>query len=227
MHLDPEFYRHLMQLKQFDAATLESCELSFEVSDNAFGGAQSRELCPGGSMIRVTPQNRIRYIHLIAHYRLNTQTARQCMAFLRGFRKLIPVRWIRMFSASEVRLLICGTQSMVDLVDLRRNTNYSGGFHDTQEYISWFWEAVDTFDAEQRASLLKFATSCSRQPLLGFRQMQPPFCIQQVRINDDAERLPSASTCMNLLKLPTYSSKQVLREKLLYSIMSGAGFELS
>ena len=227
VHLDPEFYRHLMQLKHFDAATLDSCELSFEVSDSVFGGTESRELCRGGSAIRVTPENRLRYIHLTAHYRLNTQTARQCFAFLRGFRKLVPVRWIRMFSASELRLLICGTQNMIDLVDLRRHTNYSGGYHDTQEYISWFWEAVETFDADQRAALLRFATSCSRQPLLGFRQMQPAFCIQQVRIADDVDRLPSSSTCMNLLKLPTYSSKEVLREKLLYAVLSGAGFELS
>ena len=40
-------------------------------------------------------------------------------------------------------------------------------------------------------------------------------------------RLPTASTCFNLLKLPNFKSKKVLREKLLYAIRSGAGFELS
>jgi len=32
---------------------------------------------------------------------------------------------------------------------------------------------------------------------------------------------------MNLLKLPKYKSKEMLREKLIYAIESGAGFELS
>jgi hypothetical protein len=32
---------------------------------------------------------------------------------------------------------------------------------------------------------------------------------------------------MNLLKLPEYSSRAVMREKLLYAINSAAGFELS
>ena len=40
-------------------------------------------------------------------------------------------------------------------------------------------------------------------------------------------RLPTSSTCFNLLKLPNYSKKALLREKLRYSIHSGTGFELS
>ena len=42
-----------------------------------------------------------------------------------------------------------------------------------------------------------------------------------------AARLPSAATCMNLLKLPQYESVQQLKEKLLYAIKSHSGFELS
>ena len=41
------------------------------------------------------------------------------------------------------------------------------------------------------------------------------------------QRLPTASTCFNLLKLPFYSSKAVLRDKLVQAIGAGAGFELS
>ena len=44
--------------------------------------------------------------------------------------------------------------------------------------------------------------------------------------NDDS-RLPTASTCFNILKLPTYTSQKILKEKLLLSIKSGAGFDLS
>lgn len=42
-----------------------------------------------------------------------------------------------------------------------------------------------------------------------------------------AERLPTAATCMNLLKLPPYRTPQQVRDKLLYAVRSGAGFELS
>ncbi|CAO3571962.1 unnamed protein product [Mortierella alpina] len=40
-------------------------------------------------------------------------------------------------------------------------------------------------------------------------------------------RLPTSSTCFNLLKLPPFSSKPVLKDKLRYAIMSNTGFELS
>lgn len=41
------------------------------------------------------------------------------------------------------------------------------------------------------------------------------------------DKLPAASTCFNVLKLPTYSSEAVMRDKLLTAIFSGSGFELA
>lgn len=43
----------------------------------------------------------------------------------------------------------------------------------------------------------------------------------------DVERLPSASTCYNMLKLPNYRRASSLRKCLLYAVNSNAGFELS
>lgn len=45
--------------------------------------------------------------------------------------------------------------------------------------------------------------------------------------SSSSARLPTASTCFNLLKLPSYKKKEILRDKLRYAITSGAGFELS
>ncbi len=49
---------------------------------------------------------------------------------------------------------------------------------------------------------------------------------QRVDCSDD-QRLPTASTCFNILKLPTYSSARILKQKLLQSIHAKAGFDLS
>ncbi|KAG8852075.1 hypothetical protein FRB91_007040 [Serendipita sp. 411] len=43
----------------------------------------------------------------------------------------------------------------------------------------------------------------------------------------DTSRLPTASTCVNLLKLPLYQDEETMRKKLLHAINSGAGFDLS
>ena len=39
--------------------------------------------------------------------------------------------------------------------------------------------------------------------------------------------IDSASTCVNLMKLPQYSTEAKLREKLVAAITSGARFDLS
>ncbi|KAG5735313.1 hypothetical protein E4T56_gene10958 [Termitomyces sp. T112] len=74
-------------------------------------------------------------------------------------------------------------------------------------------------------ALLRFVTSCSRPPLLGFKELVPNFSIRDA--SSDQHRLPTSSTCVNLLKLPRYKSEKVLREKLLQAITSNAGFDLS
>lgn len=53
----------------------------------------------------------------------------------------------------------------------------------------------------------------------------PKFAIRDA--GRDNERLPTASTCVNLLKLPMYTDERILRAKLLQAINSGAGFDLS
>ena len=93
--------------------------------------------------------------------------------------------------------------------------------------VQRFWRVVASLDAQQQAQLLRFVTSCQRPPPLGFEQLNPRFCLQRIGITTDDEKLPSAATCFNTLKLPNYSSEKVLKQKLLVSISSGAGFELT
>lgn len=96
--------------------------------------------------------------------------------------------------------------------------------------MSLLWAALRSFTPQQQRAFLKFVTSCSRAPLLGFAHLEPRLCVQMaggVLTPGSRERLPTAATCMNLLKLPPYDSEGEMRSKLLYAITAGAGFELS
>ena len=115
---------------------------------------------------------------------------------------------------------------------------YAGGYHESQPIIGWFWEILHEMTSDQQRKLLKFMTSCSRQPLLGFSSLEPAPCIQQIRIPDaiflgtpdeilKRTPLPTSSTCMNLLKVPNYRTKELMRTKLLVAIESESGFELT
>lgn len=44
-----------------------------------------------------------------------------------------------------------------------------GGYSANHPVIQIFWEVVESFTDDEKRKLLKFVTSCSRPPLLGFK----------------------------------------------------------
>ncbi|XP_055627362.1 ubiquitin-protein ligase E3C [Toxorhynchites rutilus septentrionalis] len=221
--LDPVLHRNLMSLKAYEGDVTD-LGLDFTIVCDELGETRIEELKPNGANITVSSSNRLEYIQLMADFKLNKQIRSQCLAFRQGLANVLPIEWLYMFSNKELQVLISGAEIPVDVNDLRQNTRYGGDFTLEHHTIQLFWKVVEEFGDIQRRQLLKFVTSCSRPPLLGFKDLDPPFCIQNA---GDTDRLPSASTCMNLLKLPAFEKEDTLKEKLLYAIQSGAGFELS
>jgi ubiquitin-protein ligase E3 C len=217
---------------------VEDFSLNFTVTDTipSPDGDESKsrnittDLQKDGTYIAVTNENRLIYISLIARHRLQTQQHRQTTAFLQGLSQVIQPSWLSMFNQSELQTLVGGDSSEIDVADLRRNTQYGGVYvigDDQQEHdsVKMFWEVLYELNDKDRRKVLKFVTSTPRAPLLGFTQLNPRFSIRDA--GADEERLPSTSTCVNLLKLPRYSNKETLKQKLLYAVNSGAGFDLS
>jgi ubiquitin-protein ligase E3 C len=114
-----------------------------------------------------------------------------------------------------LQVLISGSSDgKIDVADMRSNARYAGGYTPLNQNFGWFWNVVASFNSKQQGDLICFVTSCERPPPLGFSSMNPPFTIQRVGILRDGDKLPTALTCFNTLKLPTYSSEKVLRERL-------------
>ncbi|XP_070502808.1 ubiquitin-protein ligase E3C [Chironomus tepperi] len=223
--LDPDMHKNLMKLKSYTENDFKELGLDFTVVCDDLGDTRVVELKPDGSNITVNSTNWIEYIQAMADFKLNRQIHEQCKAFRQGLANVLSISWLYMFNTKELQVLISGAEIPVDVEDLMKFTRYGGDYNPEHETIKMFWNVVRNFNDLQRRQLLKFVTSCSRPPLLGFKDLDPPFCIQNA--GDDADRLASASTCMNLLKLPTYADEVTMKEKLLYSIQSGVGFELS
>lgn len=225
--VDAQLYNNLMFLKNFDGDAQDLC-LSFTVTVNDFGGTTEIPLIPNGNNVDVTNSNKHRYIGLVAKYYVVDRVKEQSEAFVRGLWEVIDRSWLRIFNEPELQVLISGaSDGEIDVEDMRAHTRYTGGFTGIDRTVMRFWNVMKGFDCKQQGDLLRFVTSCERPPPLGFASMNPPFTIQRVGIMRDGDKLPSASTCFNTLKLPTYSSEKVLRERLLYAIQSGAGFELT
>ncbi|KAL0063149.1 ubiquitin-protein ligase (E3) [Marasmius tenuissimus] len=236
--LDEEVWRGLVFLKRLPPAEVEPLGLRFCVDVEEFGETTTYDLIPNGSQVAVTRDNRMQYIHLLSHFKLIKQLRLQSTSFFNGISELIQPRWVRMFTPRELSNLISGVgggDAKVDIGDLRRWTRYGGlysGFdgHDSQQQqqqqqqreggftgrdaqkqaektIEWFWTILHTFGEEEKRGLLKFVTSCGRPPLLGFKELNPHFAIRDA--GEDQDRLPTASTCVNLLKVGEASEVQV------------------
>jgi ubiquitin-protein ligase E3 C len=154
------------------------------------GALEQVPLIPNGSNIAVTKSNVIKFIHSIAHHKLNVESNRQIRYFLRGFHSIIPPAWVRLFSGSELQKVVGGDDSVkgFDVAQLKRTMVYGGGYHPTQPFIISFWEVLAEMSAEDQRLFLKFQTSCSRQPLLGFASLTPLPCIHKGSISVEQER---------------------------------------
>jgi ubiquitin-protein ligase E3 C len=165
---------------------------------------------------------------LVTKYYVVDRVKEQSEAFTRGLWEVIDKSWLKLFNEPELQVLISGaTGGKIDIDDLRAHSRYAGGFTGLDRTVTRFWNVLSSMDSKQQADLLRFVTSCERPPPLGFASLSPPFTIQRVGIMRDGDKLPSSSTCFNVLKLPTYSSEKVMKERLLYAIQSGSGFELT
>jgi ubiquitin-protein ligase E3 C len=232
--MDEELYNGMLRLKNYPGDVSE-LGLDFSITDQISPPGEpikttTKNLVLNGDQVPVTNDNRLLYISYVARHRLVVQPSLQTNAFLHGLRAIIRPTWLSMFNQSELQRLVGGDSTPIDIEDLRRNTIYSGLYEigdDNEEHptIKLFWKVLGDFTDAQRRDVLKYVSSTPRAPLLGFSQLRPKFSIRDGGTDED--RLPSTSTCVNLLKLPRYTKESTLRDKLLYAITSGAGFDLS
>lgn len=136
----------------------------------------------------MTNENKIQYIGLMADYYMNARIRDQCKAFVAGFRALIPHRWLRIFSTPvQVQRLVMGDENAtIDLKALQAHVVYAGGYHARHKVIKWLWQLLEEFDAEDQGRFLKFVTSVSKPPLLGYDYMQ-------VRLDQTVTNQPPAT----------------------------------
>ena len=184
------------------------------------------------SALLCTEENKAEYIQLFVEHRLVGAIKEQVQAFQRGISVFFPPalleRLRKVCSPGDVKLLLSGTVE-IDVDDWKTNTEYTNGFTERSNQVTWFWSVLRAFSVDDRAKVLDFATGSSRPPATGFKYLmgysgnQQPFTVE--RSQKDAAHLPTAATCFNTLKLPRYKTKKILHEKLLAAISQSEGFD--
>ncbi|KIM40119.1 hypothetical protein M413DRAFT_446273 [Hebeloma cylindrosporum] len=224
--VDPEYYNSLCWILENDPTALD---LTFSVEADEFGVNRIVPLKEGGEMIPVTLENRREFVQLSAQYRLYSSIKDQIESLSSGFYEIIPKDLITIFNEQELELLISGTPD-IDVDEWRAATEYNG-YTSSDPNIVWWWRALKSFNREERAKVLSFATGTSRVPLSGFLDLQGVQGVQKFSIHrayGEPDRLPQAHTCFNQIDLPQYTSYEMLRQQLLMAIHEGGeGFAFS
>lgn len=223
--LDEELFSNLLKLNSMSDQELVELDLNFMIEEQVSGKKFIYDLMPpNGRNTQVNHNNRLNYIHQVSNFKLNQSLHLQTKYFVEGLFEMISAAWLTMFDPIELQMLISGGEQDINIDDWKDNVEY-GGYFDDDLTIVYFWEVVKEMSPQERFKLVKFVTSVSRAPLLGFQSLTPKFGIRNS--GREIDRLPTASTCVNLLKLPDYQDKELIRSKLLYAINMGAGFDLS
>ncbi|KAF7309015.1 Ubiquitin-protein ligase [Mycena kentingensis (nom. inval.)] len=189
------------------------------------------ELRPGGRDLAVTADNVDEYVQEVLEAIIGKGARLQAQAFREGFSKVFPISDLQAFSADELVLLFGNSEEDWSSETLNEAIKADHGFNGESRAIRDLVEILSAYDASSRRNYLQFVTGSPKLPIGGFRGLNPPLTV--VRKPHEApltadDYLPSVMTCVNYLKLPEYSSKSVMREKLKTAMQEGMGsFHLS
>jgi E3 ubiquitin-protein ligase TRIP12 len=87
---------------------------------------------------------------------------------------------------------------------------------------------LSEFDPKQKRDFLSFCTGSPKLPIGGFKELNPRLTIVRKTVANPDECLPSVMTCAHYLKVPEYSSAEMLKKRFIQAITDGKGsFHLS
>ncbi|KAM5163467.1 E3 ubiquitin-protein ligase TRIP12 isoform 3-T5 [Mantella aurantiaca] len=211
---------------------MNGCSVEDLGLDFTLPGFPNIELKKGGKDIPVNIHNLDEYVRLVIFWALNEGVSRQFDSFRDGFESVFPLNHLQYFYPEELDQLLCGSKSDPwDVKTLMECCRPDHGYTHDSRAVKFLFEILSSFDKEQQRLFLQFVTGSPRLPVGGFRALNPPLTIVRKTFesteNPD-DFLPSVMTCVNYLKLPDYSSIDIMREKLLIAAREGQqSFHLS
>lgn len=204
--------------------TLDGCTVEDLALDFVLPGYPNIELKKGGKDISVTLDNFEEYIQLVVKWSLVYGVQHQFEALREGFESIFSLPSLSLFFVEEMDQLFCGSQQEYwNVKYLTEVCQTDHGYTHDSHAVKCLFSILSSYSQDDQRLFLQFVTGSPRLPVGGLRSLNPPLTI--VRKTDSKDYaddfLPSVMTCVNYLKLPDYSSMEVMRCKLAIAIREG------
>ncbi|XP_052278368.1 E3 ubiquitin-protein ligase HERC2-like [Dreissena polymorpha] len=209
--IDKDFVPGLMCIKEMLEPDLIHADMPFSIPSST-----GQEIHLSNNHNKITVTNRSEYIRLAMEYRLEEFDEQVCWV-REGISKVIPVPLLSLFTGLELETMVCGSPD-IPLTLLKSVATYKG-VDVGAPLVQWFWEVMEELSNTERSLFLRFVWGRTRLPrtIADFRGRD--FVLQVLDKYHPADHfLPESYTCFFLLKMPRYSCKPVLKEKLKYAI---------
>ncbi|XP_060677257.1 probable E3 ubiquitin-protein ligase HERC1 isoform X2 [Hemiscyllium ocellatum] len=171
-------------------------------------------IIPGGSSIPLTFGNRKEYVERAIEYRLH-ELDQQVAAIRQGMSAIVPVPLLSLLTERQLEQLVCGMPE-VNVDTLKKVVRYRD-IAENHQLLNWLWQTLQEFSNEERVLFLRFVSGRSRLPANPADITQK---FQIIKVDRPVDGLPTAQTCFFQLRLPPYSSQEVMAERLRYAIQN-------
>ena len=182
------------------------------------------------------------YINLVFNNLLIEGQREIIKSFKEGFNIVFDINLLKSFSSEEIEYYICGNEisekntndDIWSYDNLTLNIIPMHGYNKNSLIYKGLIDILQNMSKTERKMFLLFVTGSPRLPIGGFKNLYPKLTVvqsQNSNFNEFANpdlHLPSVMTCQNYLKIPNYSSVDVLKIKLNIAIEEGGNaFHLS
>ncbi|XP_035762154.1 probable E3 ubiquitin-protein ligase HERC3 isoform X2 [Neolamprologus brichardi] len=220
--LSPTEARSLQQLLDYEGSDVEETFLlNFAITRENYGMTEVKELIPGGESLAVDKNNRKEFVEAYLCYVFSDSVGEQYSAFSAGFLKVCGGEILSLFQPSELMAMVVGNNNY-NWEEMEKNAVYKGEYTATHPTVRLFWEVFHEFPLEKKKQFLLFLTGSDRIPIHGMESLR--IIIQSTTAEE--HYLPVAHTCYNLLDMPRYQTKEILRRRLTQAVEQYEGFSL-
>ena len=190
------------------------------------------ELKPNGNNILLSMKNIEEYINLIYDFLFYKGINNVTEAFKEGFNIIFNINDLKCFTSEELEEIIFGSDNQKwEEEILFENLKPEHGYNKKNKIFNYLIKYMGSLDKDERKKFLIFSTGASRLPVGGFKALSPKLTIVKkacIGNENPDDILPTVMTCQNYLKIPEYSSFEILKQKFNLAMNEGSNeFHLS